>query len=90
MPRAAAPTDRPGARTLADLKPGQHARITDLAFQGEARWRLEDLGFMPGTRVVPELPSPLNDPIAYRVRGALIALRVEQAERIYVEDDEAS
>lgn len=87
----ALPTSKPRQRqqTLADLPPGQPARITKLDLAGQARWRLNDLGFLPGTRVESELASPMNDPVAYRVRGALIALRTEQAERIYVECDES-
>jgi Fe2+ transport system protein FeoA len=40
---------------------------------------LLDLGFVPGTEVSVELKSPNGDPTAYRVRGAVIALRREQA-----------
>jgi Fe2+ transport system protein FeoA len=44
-----------------------------------------DLGIVPGTVVEPEMSSPGGDPIAYRVRGTLIALRREQADLIRVE-----
>ncbi len=57
----------------------------DDACYGVQRRRLLDLGFVPGTPVTPELPSPGGDPIAYRVRGALIALRRAQASLILVE-----
>jgi Fe2+ transport system protein FeoA len=45
-----------------------------------------DLGILPGTSVVAEMRSPGGDPTAYRIRGALIALRREQAELIQVKN----
>lgn len=39
------------------------------------RQRLLDLGFVPGTRVEVLFASPLGDPVAYRVEGAVVALR---------------
>jgi Fe2+ transport system protein FeoA len=38
-----------------------------------------------GTEIVPELVSAGGDPVAYRIRGALVALRREQAEWIRIE-----
>ena len=38
-----------------------------------------------GTEIEAELTSPSGDPVAYRIRGATIALRREQAELIRVE-----
>jgi Fe2+ transport system protein FeoA len=43
-----------------------------------------DLGIVPGTVVSAEVSSPSGDPIAYRVRGALIALRREQSELVRI------
>lgn len=73
--------------TLADLKPGQSARVVRLAAacQGLQRRRLLDLGVVPGTVVRAEFTSPGGDPIAYRIRGALIALRHAQAQLIQVD-----
>jgi DtxR family Mn-dependent transcriptional regulator len=73
---------------LAALRPGQAATVVRLDFSGLDRWRLEDLGLLPGTRVVAEMRSPLGEPTAYRVRGALIALRKEQAQLIRVKPEE--
>jgi Fe2+ transport system protein FeoA len=44
-----------------------------------------DLGIVPGTLVKAEMNSPSGDPTAYRVRGALIALRDEQAAYINIQ-----
>ncbi|MBM4182968.1 MAG: metal-dependent transcriptional regulator [Gemmatimonadetes bacterium] len=75
------------AETLLDLDPGQTGRVLDIspACSGSQRRRLLDLGVVKGTEVVPELVSAGGDPVAYRIRGALVALRREQAEWIRIE-----
>lgn len=80
----------PSAR-LSSLRVGQRARVTSLlpACRGAQRRRLQDLGLLPGTQVQAEFASPTGDPVAYRIRGALIALRAEQADLIQVEPVEA-
>jgi Fe2+ transport system protein FeoA len=40
---------------------------------------------VPGTEVRAELRSAAGDPVAYRIRGALVALRRDQAEWIRIE-----
>lgn len=73
------PGDWEGA-TLADLKPGQAGEVVDISpvCQGIQRRRLLDLGVVPGTRITAELAAAAGDPTAYRIRGALVALRREQ------------
>lgn len=68
------------------LAPGTLARVVQIApaVQGPQRRRLLDLGVLPGTEIVAEMRSPSGDPIAYRIRGALIALRQQQAHGIYI------
>ena len=39
-----------------------------------------------GTTIKPVFRSPLGEPTAYEVRGTLISLREEEAEKIFVED----
>jgi Fe2+ transport system protein FeoA len=43
-----------------------------------------DLGILPGTGIEIEMTSPSKNPTAYRVRGAVIALRQSQAEDIRI------
>ena len=52
---------------------------------GEGR-RLEDLGFVAGTRVRVERRAPMGDPTIYEVRGTRVALRREGAALVAVED----
>ncbi len=73
--------------TLLGLAVGQVGRVIDVspACQGSQRRRLLDLGIVRGTDIEPELVSATGDPVAYRIRGALIALRREQADWIRIE-----
>jgi DtxR family Mn-dependent transcriptional regulator len=72
--------------SLSSVEPGESAMVIGIApgCQGPQRRRLLDLGLVPGTVVTAELRGALQDPVAYRVRGALIALRQEQADWIRV------
>ena len=70
--------------TLDQLKPDSTATVTQLHNAGSNRRRLMDLGILPGTKIEVEMVSPLGDPVAYRVRGAVIALRNQQAQGIEV------
>lgn len=72
---------------LSVLATGESAEVVALAVscRGAQRRRLLDLGVVPGTRITNELRGPSGDPTAYRIRGALIALRQEQASQIYVQ-----
>jgi DtxR family Mn-dependent transcriptional regulator len=70
---------------LSSLEPGQAGRIIALRCEGLSRRRLLDLGLTPGTVVECSFPGPLGEPTAYRVRGALIALRKEQGDEIEIE-----
>jgi len=73
--------------TLAHAVPGETVRVIEISpvCQGAQRRRLLDLGVVKGTEITPELVSASGDPVAYRIRGALIALRREQARWILVE-----
>lgn len=86
------PTERAGVgpyEKLSSLSPGESAVVVQIAHacQGPQRRRLLDLGVVPGTVITAELQGALSDPIAYRIRSALIALRRQQADLIYVERD---
>lgn len=77
----------PPMRALSSLSRGEAAHVVSLSpsIIGGERRRLLDLGLVPGTRVERDFDSMLGSPTAYRVRGATIALRKEQADRIFVE-----
>ncbi|MCB9422238.1 MAG: metal-dependent transcriptional regulator [Ardenticatenaceae bacterium] len=77
---------------LTCLKPGQSAEVVGItrACRGPERRRFMDLGILPGTKIKAEMRSPGGDPTAYIIRGALIALRQEQANLIKVKRIEAA
>lgn len=81
LPLAEGESVQAATATLADLGPGESATVVGISArcQGPARRRLLDLGVVPGTDIVAEFESAGGDPMAYRIRGALIALREEQA-----------
>ena len=78
-PSTAAPPAWDG-ETLADLVRGEWGEVVHIspACQGIQRRRLLDLGVVPGTRITAELAAASGDPTAYRIRGALVALREGQ------------
>ena len=74
-------------RTLNELRPGESATVRGL-LPDDGRdivSRLMDLGLTQGARVRCLFAAPGGDPRAYRVRGALVALRQENARNIFVE-----
>jgi ferrous iron transport protein A len=72
-------------QTLARLRPGEKAVVRDLQVDGDMRRRLQDIGMVDGTTVECVQRSPLGDPSAYWIRGAVIALRREDASAVQVE-----
>lgn len=73
-------------QTLDTLLLGRKAIIRRLTSTGLERRRMMDLGLLPGSIVQVEMRSPLGDPTAYQIRGALVALRKSQAQQIIVEE----
>lgn len=75
--------------SLSKLTQGETAKVINISqnIRGAERRRFMDLGILPGTMVKAELISPSGDPTAYRIRGALIGLRKEQADSIHITRD---
>ena len=69
---------------LSDLSEGAHARVRALHLSGGMRRRLQDLGLVAGTRVSCIQRAASGDPTAYRIRGAIIALRADDAAQIEI------
>ena len=64
---------------------GQNCRVAGLDAVGSQRRRMLDLGLIEGTPVEALHRSPAGDPVAYFIRGAVIALRGEDAKKIRIE-----
>lgn len=69
---------------LTSLQCGQVARVNALTLQGSMRRRLQDIGLIEGTQVECVQKSPAGDPVAYLIRGAVIALRAEDSSGVLV------
>lgn len=74
----------PPVITLDRLERGIPAVVDALLTQGAMRRRLMDIGLTPGTEVCALYRSCTGDPTAYGFRGAVIALRHEDAETVLV------
>ena len=70
--------------SLHDLPIGKLGKVKRLTAKGGIRRRLMDLGLVENTMVEALRKSPFGDPIAYQIRGAVIALRSEEASKILV------
>lgn len=71
--------------TLNLLELGEKTKIKKIENQGTIRRRLLDIGLTPGTEVKNILKSPAGELSAYLIRGALIAIREEDASLIQIE-----
>jgi len=74
-------------QSLSSLKTGEEGEVLGIsrACRGAQRRRLMDLGIVPGTVISMAMASAGGDPKAYNIRGAMIALREDQAEFIHIQ-----
>lgn len=70
--------------SLYDIKPGEKAYVSKLRSNDGIRRRLLDIGLAENTLVECVGKSPMNDPSAYLIRGAVIALRSEDSKNILI------
>lgn len=66
------------------LKTGEIGTVVQIHTTGAMRRRLQDIGLIEGTHIRCKMISPLGDPAAYHIRGAIIALRAENSSQIEV------
>ena len=71
-------------KNLTDLHEGERAHVVSLLNESNIKRRLQDLGLVEGTRVNCIQKSPHGDMVAYGIRGAIIALRAEDAVNVLV------
>ena len=74
-------------QSLSSLKMGEEGEVLGIsrACRGPQRRRLMDLGIVPGTVISMVMTSAGGDPTAYNIRGAMIALREDQADFIHIQ-----
>ena len=67
---------------LSSLPVGKSGIVYSLSVSGAERRRFLDLGIVSGTEITSLHKSPFGDPTAYFIRGAVIALRKDDALKI--------
>ena len=71
--------------SLSALRVGQSAYVAEIQADEAMRRRLLDIGLIEGTDVACLQKSPAGDPVAYLIRGAVIAIRSEDSAKILVD-----
>lgn len=69
---------------LSMLQAGERGSVTSLLLEGDMRRRVQEMGLIEGTEVSCLCHAPAGSPGAYRFRGAVVALRKSDAQRIEV------
>ena len=70
---------------LSQIDPGKNVRVVWVASQPDMATRLSDLGFVPNEEISCVLTGPAGGMRAYLVRNAVIALRQQNSNEIFVE-----
>lgn len=72
--------------TLDKLPIGHRGKILSVSGQDALRCRLLDMGLIPRTVVMMRKAAPMGDPIALYLRGYELSIRLEDANKIEVEE----
>lgn len=76
--------------TLDFLKVGERARVIEMDESSNLYQRLLDIGITKNSKIECVLISPWNNPKAYLIRGAVIAIRNEDAKCIKIIREEGA
>ena len=71
--------------TLNELNVGEKALVKEISNSSLMKQRFIDIGIVNGTKVECVLTSPGKNPKAYMIKGAVIAIRNEDAKFIEIE-----
>ena len=71
--------------TLDRLNIGESGIVKEVHGREDIKHRLMDIGVVNNLKIDCVLVSPMGDPKAYWIKGALIALREDDAKKIFVE-----
>jgi len=71
-------------RTAADISNGERAVISGVDVTHPSSRRIIELGFTPGQEIELVTRSFFNDPLAFSVRGTIIAIRKREAASIKI------
>ena len=71
--------------TMDELKPKQSAFIRSVGGTGALRHHILDMGLTPKTEVTLQKIAPMGDPVQIELRGYELTLRLDEAQKITVE-----
>ena len=72
--------------TLKELPVGKSGRVVTVGGEKALRRRLLDMGITPGTLVTVKKTAPMGDPVELLLRGYVLTLRLEDAQKITLEE----
>jgi len=72
--------------TLKELKVGESGRVVRVGGEKKLRHRLLEMGITPRTTIQIKKAAPMGDPIELLLRGYVLSLRLEDAEKITIEE----
>ena len=72
--------------TLRSLGVGKTGRVLAVSGEKVLRRRLLEMGITPRTTVTVKKTAPMGDPIELLLRGYVLSLRLEDAEKITIEE----
>lgn len=72
--------------TLKELHVGKSGRVLSVGGEKALRRRLLDMGITPRTIITVKKAAPMGDPIELLLRGYVLTLRLEEAEKITIEE----
>ena len=72
--------------TLRDLPVGKSGLVVSVGGEPVLRRRLLEMGITPRTAVTVKKTAPMGDPIELLLRGYVLSLRLEDAEKITIRE----
>lgn len=72
--------------TLREISVGKSGRVLTVGGEKILRRRLLDMGITPRTVITVRKTAPMGDPVELLLRGYVLTIRLEDAEKITVEE----
>ena len=72
--------------TLKDLSIGKSGLVLAIGGERTLRRRLLEMGITPRTKITVKKAAPMGDPIELLLRGYVLSLRLQDAEKITIEE----
>jgi len=73
--------------TLRDLDIGKSGIVETVGGEKALRRRLLEMGITPGTTITVKKAAPMGDPVELLLRGYVLSLRLQDAEKINIKEE---